>query len=84
MLIRRLTSTQQIQNVYTPAVGNRDTDDLRQNSPASFPPEYYVNYLSLPEVVSAIGAGTTYQECPDAPYELFAKTGDVCRLALDA
>ncbi|KAN0094568.1 Alpha/Beta hydrolase fold [Tylopilus felleus] len=68
-----------IQNVYTPAVGNRDTDDLRQNSPASFPPEYYVNYLSLPEVVSAIGAGTTYQECPDAPYDLFAKTGDDAR-----
>jgi hypothetical protein len=49
-----------------------------------FPPEYYVNYLSIPEVVSKIGAETTYEECPDAPYELFLKTGDVCYLALDA
>ncbi|KAG6826185.1 hypothetical protein H0H92_000810 [Tricholoma furcatifolium] len=68
-----------IDNVFVPAVGNLDSDDLRQNSSALFPPEYYVNYLSLPSVVSAIGAETTYEECPDPPYELFTKTGDDAR-----
>ena len=75
---------QQNDHVYVPAVGDRDPYDLRQNSSALFPPEYYLNYLSIPEVMSKIGAETTYQECPNAPYELFLKTGDVCRLALDA
>ena len=75
---------QQNERVFVPTVGDRDSYDLRQNSSALFPPEYYVNYLSIPEVVSKIGAETTYQECPDAPSELFLKTGDVCCLALDA
>lgn len=70
--------TQQINQVFIPAVGNRDSDDLRQNFSALFPPEYYLNYLSIPEVMSNIGAETTYQECPNAPYDLFVKTGDVC------
>ncbi|KAG6380284.1 Alpha/Beta hydrolase protein [Boletus reticuloceps] len=68
-----------INNVYVPAVGNLDPYDLRQNSSALFPPEYYVTYLTNPEVMNAIGAETTYQECPDAPYELFVKTGDDAR-----
>ncbi|KAF8128592.1 Alpha/Beta hydrolase protein [Boletus edulis] len=68
-----------INHVYVPAVGNLDPYDLRQNSSALFPPEYYVTYLTNPEVMSAIGAETTYQECPDAPYELFVKTGDDAR-----
>ncbi|KAG6380261.1 Alpha/Beta hydrolase protein [Boletus reticuloceps] len=66
-------------NVYAPAIGNRDPYDLRQNSSALFPPEYYVTYLTNPEVMSMIGAESTYQECPDAPYELFVKTGDDAR-----
>ena len=73
---------EQINNVFSPAVGNRDADDLRQNSSALFPPEYYVDYLGNPEVMNKIGAESTYQECPDAPYELFVKTGDVCCLGL--
>ena len=77
-------SIRQSDNVFIPAIGNRDANDLRQNASASFPPEYYVNFLSNPEVMSAIGAETTYQECPDGPYELFVKTGDVCCLVLDA
>lgn len=71
-------------NVYVTAVGNRDPDDLRQNASALFPPEYYMNYLSIPEVMSEIGAETTYQECPDPPYSLFTRTGDVCRLKVSA
>ena len=65
-------------NIQAPAFGDRDPYDLRQNSSALFPPEYYVNYLTNPDVMSEIGAETTYQECPDAPYELFVPTGDVC------
>lgn len=79
-----LTSIQQDNNVGGPVIGNLDPYDLRQNSSALFPPEYYVNYLSLPQVVSAIGAESTYQECPDAAENLFTKTGDVCRLVVDA
>jgi hypothetical protein len=62
-----------------PAVGNRDPYDLRQNSSALFPPEFYVNYLHTAAVKSKIGAKTQYQECPDAPYNLFVATGDVSR-----
>lgn len=81
---RYLTANQQSNYVSGPAFGNLDPYDLRQNSSALFPPEYYVNYLSLPEVVSAIGAEPVYQECPDAPFELFVKTGDVHGLVVNA
>ncbi|KAF7972815.1 hypothetical protein HWV62_17010 [Athelia sp. TMB] len=65
------------------AIGNLDPYDLRQSSAASFPPEYYVNYLALSSVTKAIGAtSSTYSECPDAPYEGFAKTGDDARTLL--
>ncbi|KDQ60279.1 hypothetical protein JAAARDRAFT_205260 [Jaapia argillacea MUCL 33604] len=68
-----------IDYVFVPAVGDRDSDDLRQNASALFPPEYYVNYLSLPSVMESIGAETQYGECPDAPYYLFTNTGDDAR-----
>ncbi|KAJ3826667.1 alpha/beta-hydrolase [Lentinula raphanica] len=68
-----------IENVFVPAVGNRDSDDLRQNSSALFPPEFYVDYLQQASIQNAIGAQTKYSECPDAPYELFTKTGDDAR-----
>jgi carboxypeptidase C (cathepsin A) len=58
-----------------PAIGDRDPYDLRQNSSALFPPEYYVNYLSDPSIKKRIGATSTYSECSDPPYELFIKTG---------
>ena len=47
--------------------------DLRQNSSALLPPEYYVNYLSILEVMGEISTETT---CPDAPYDPFVGTGD--------
>lgn len=83
-LLSRIVSKNllQIDNVFVPAVGDRDSDDLRQNSSALFPPEYYVNYLQQTVIQSAIGAEVRYQECPDAPFELFTKTGDVSRLIL--
>jgi len=59
------------------AAGNRDVYDLRQGSDAPFPPEYYTTYLSQPSVTNAIGAMSQYTECANAPYDNFAKTGDV-------
>ena len=56
-----------------PAVGDRDDEDLRQNSSALFPPEYYTNYLALKSVTKKIGAVSTYSECADYPYNLFEK-----------
>lgn len=41
--------------MFVPAVGNRDSDDLRQNSSASFPPEFYVTLLRNATVLSKIG-----------------------------
>ena len=37
-----------------------------------------MDYLRTPEVLSKIGAESTYEECPDAPFDLFLTTGDVC------
>ncbi|KAF4608114.1 hypothetical protein EYR40_000458 [Pleurotus pulmonarius] len=71
-----------VDNVFIPAVGNRDSDDLRQTAPASFPPSFYVNFLRLPQTVAKIGAEATYSECPDAPFELFDRTGDDARTLL--
>jgi hypothetical protein len=63
--------------VFVPAVGDRDSDDLRQNSSALFPPEFYLQLLANETVKQLIGAESTYSECPDAPFELFERTGDV-------
>jgi carboxypeptidase C (cathepsin A) len=56
--------------------GNFDVYDIREPSNDPYPPETYVTYLQSSSVVKAIGAKSTYQECPDAPYNKFAKTGD--------
>lgn len=71
-------------NIFGPAVGDRDDLDLRQNasSPNLFPPEFYVTYLRQPDVVSRIGAQARYQECPNAPFIPFARTGDDARTLL--
>ncbi|CAK5278667.1 unnamed protein product [Mycena citricolor] len=66
-------------SMFSDAVGNRDPYDLRQDSSEAFPPEYYVNYLQQRSVQTAIGAEVTYQECPNAPYQKFATTGDDAR-----
>ncbi|KAG8843251.1 hypothetical protein FRB96_004217 [Tulasnella sp. 330] len=68
-----------IDEVFTPAIGNLDSYDIRQQYPDPFPPEFYVNFLQEPAVQKAIGAEVFYQECPDPPYELFEKTGDDAR-----
>ncbi|KAF2646397.1 carboxypeptidase-like protein S1 [Massarina eburnea CBS 473.64] len=60
-----------------------DAYDVRAPSNDPEPPENYVKYLTTASVVKAIGAQSTYQECPDAPYNKFATTGDGPRSFLD-
>ncbi|KAL5497683.1 hypothetical protein ACEPAH_2614 [Sanghuangporus vaninii] len=71
-----------IENVFVPAVGDRDSDDLRQNSSALFPPEFYLKLLANETIKRQIGAESTYSECADAPFELFDRTGDDARTLL--
>ncbi|KAK7994430.1 hypothetical protein PG991_016018 [Apiospora marii] len=59
------------------AITDFDTYDIRQPSKDAFPPETYVDYLHRPDVMRKIGAKVQYQECPNAPYEKFSRTGDV-------
>ncbi|KAL9124230.1 MAG: hypothetical protein Q9217_006420 [Psora testacea] len=56
-----------------------DVYDIRQPSNDPYPPATYSTYLTQPSVVKAIGAKSTYQECPNGPYQLFASTGDNSR-----
>lgn len=58
------------------SVADFDVYDIRAPSNDPNPPETYVTYLQSSAVMSAIGAESTYAECPDAPYEKFASTGD--------
>lgn len=53
-----------------------DVYDIRQPSNNPYPPSTYSTYLAQPAVVKAIGAKNSYQECPNAPYQKFASTGD--------
>ena len=55
---------------------NFDVYDIREPSNDPYPPETYVTYLQSSAVVKAIGAKSTYQECPNAPYNKFSTTGD--------
>ncbi len=57
-------------------VGDFDVYDIREPSNDPYPPETYVSYLQSAAVVKAIGAQSTYSECPDAPYQKFSGTGD--------
>ncbi|OCK87501.1 carboxypeptidase S1, CPD-S1 [Cenococcum geophilum 1.58] len=56
-----------------------DVYDIREPSDDPYPPETYVTYLRSSAVVKAIGAKSTYQECPNAPYNKFSTTGDDAR-----
>lgn len=53
-----------------------DVYDVRAPSNDPNPPETYVTYLQSSTVVKAIGAKSTYAECPNAPYQKFSNTGD--------
>jgi carboxypeptidase D len=56
--------------------GDWDVYDIRQPRDDPYPPATYSTYLTDPDVVKAIGARTTYQECPNGPYNKFSQTGD--------
>jgi carboxypeptidase C (cathepsin A) len=56
--------------------GNFDVYDVRQPAKDPFPPQTYIKYLGQPEIVSAIGAKSKYQECPTGPLRKFSATGD--------
>ncbi|KAJ4413605.1 hypothetical protein N0V82_008427 [Gnomoniopsis sp. IMI 355080] len=47
------------------------------------PPETYANYLANATVVAAIGAQSTYSECPTGPYAKIVATGDEARSFLE-
>lgn len=47
------------------------------------PPETYANYLANATVVAAIGAQTSYGECPTVPYAKMVSTGDEARSFLE-
>lgn len=57
-------------------VADFDVYDIREPSNDPYPPSTYVSYLQSSAVVKAIGAKSTYAECPNAPYQKFASTGD--------
>ncbi|KAI9730445.1 MAG: hypothetical protein M1818_008140 [Claussenomyces sp. TS43310] len=56
-----------------------DVYDIREPSNDPYPPATYSSYLAKASVTKAIGAKATYTECPDAPYNKFATTGDNSR-----
>jgi carboxypeptidase D len=59
-----------------------DVYDIREPSNDPYPPSTYVRYLRSSAVMKAIGAKSTYQECPNAPYQKFSQTGDDSRTFL--
>ncbi|TVY67495.1 Carboxypeptidase S1 [Lachnellula suecica] len=65
-----------VDNSFSSYYPDIDFYDIRQPSSAPFPPETYVNYLSDPAIMKAIGAKTNYSECTDSVDDLFGTTGD--------
>ncbi|CAG8523259.1 5693_t:CDS:10 [Dentiscutata heterogama] len=65
-------------HVFTPFASNLNCniDDIRASWDSS-PPEDYINYLSRPDVMSAIGAKIQYTECSDDAYMAFTETADL-------
>ncbi|KAL1881267.1 hypothetical protein Daus18300_001119 [Diaporthe australafricana] len=53
------------------------------SSQSTDPPETYVDYLQSSSVMTAIGAQTTYGECPDTPYNKMVGSGDEARSFLE-
>ncbi|KAL1639179.1 hypothetical protein SLS58_008147 [Diplodia intermedia] len=50
--------------------------DVRIGASVTDPPETYADYLARDDVVKAIGARSTYAECPNDAYYKFSSTGD--------
>ncbi|KAK8036304.1 hypothetical protein PG993_008918 [Apiospora rasikravindrae] len=73
------------QNIENAILGEADFDpyDVRQPLNDPYPPAQYQDYLAKQSVQDAIGAQSSYQECPDDPYQRFSTTGDNTRSFLD-
>ena len=69
------TCNRQIESPLS-SVADFDVYDIRAPSNDPEPPQNYVKYLQTSSVVKAIGAQSTYTECPNAPYNKFSSTGD--------
>ncbi|KAK7680316.1 hypothetical protein QCA50_016556 [Cerrena zonata] len=73
-----------IDELFSPAVGDRDSDDLRQSgsSDTPFPPEFFITFLRNTTILNKIGAQPTirFQECGGG--NLFSRTGDDARTLL--
>ena len=67
---------------YITQASDFDVYDVRLGSNAVDPPETYADYLTQSDVVQAIGAKSTYTECPDGAYSKFSSTGDSPRSLL--
>lgn len=65
-----------VDNAFSVYYPNIDYYDIRQTNLSLYPPETYVNYLSDPAVMKAIGAESTYVECSDPVDAPFAASGD--------
>jgi hypothetical protein len=75
----------QISKVFNPAVGDRLPEDLRQlaNSTDIFPSSDYLHFIRDPDVMSKIGATTTYDQCDTDIKARFDASGEVHMIALD-
>ncbi|PWY90212.1 putative carboxypeptidase S1 [Aspergillus heteromorphus CBS 117.55] len=66
------------------ASGDFDVYDIRRPADDPDPPSTYSVYLHNQTVRNAIGARSTYQECPQGVFDKFAYTGDNARSFLPA
>lgn len=68
--------------MFVPAVGNRDSDDLRQTSSASFPPEFYVTLLRNAAITKAIGvdSGVCPRDLCVFDFSSYTWTGEIPRM----
>ncbi|CAG8757553.1 31758_t:CDS:2, partial [Racocetra persica] len=65
--------------VFVPFARNLNCNiyDVRGPPSDPMPPPDYINYLTKPEVMSAIGAKTQYVECSQTAYLAFTNTADL-------
>ncbi|KAK0640931.1 serine carboxypeptidase [Cercophora newfieldiana] len=80
-LCRRATET--CNNLIEPYLETRrSVYDLAHVTPASFPPNFYVEYLNSRPVQEAIGSIVNYTDTSAAVYSAFLSTGDWVRDAI--
>ncbi|KAF4620113.1 hypothetical protein G7Y89_g14707 [Cudoniella acicularis] len=65
-----------VDNKYSVYYPNVDAYDIRQPGNGTFPPETYVNYLTDPKIMKAIGAKVTYSKCSKAASSPFGADSD--------